>query len=204
MMMERRPELTIIAGPNGAGKSRLCPLYVATPSFDGDKLMLNLRREHPDWPDRWISGTIAFELEKQKAYALTNRTDFAFETNFSSEMVVKMVNEFKDAGFKISLCYFGLLSEDDSVSRVTLRAQTGGHDVADDVIRFNFSEGLSKVRQNMHLFENLTFVDGKSDYGHIVALHIKNGNIHTIEDNPPQWFKEQFEEAFAQLGQGAT
>ena len=24
-LMERRPELTIIAGPNGAGKSRLCP-----------------------------------------------------------------------------------------------------------------------------------------------------------------------------------
>ena len=46
--MERRPELTIIAGPNGAGKSRLCPLYVSTRSFDGDKLMLNLRREHPD------------------------------------------------------------------------------------------------------------------------------------------------------------
>ena len=64
--MERRPELTIIAGPNGAGKSRLCPLYVSTRSFDGDKLMLNLRREHPDWPDRWVSGTVASELEKQK------------------------------------------------------------------------------------------------------------------------------------------
>lgn len=56
--MERRPELTIIAGPNGAGKSRLCPFYVSAKSFDGDKLMLDLRREHPDWPDRWISGTL--------------------------------------------------------------------------------------------------------------------------------------------------
>ena len=42
--MERRPELTIIAGPNGAGKSRLCPFYVSAKSFDGDKLMLDLRR----------------------------------------------------------------------------------------------------------------------------------------------------------------
>ena len=86
--------------------------------------MLNLRREHPDWPDRWISGTVASELEKQKVNALTNRTDFAFETKFSSEMVAKMVNVFKDAGFKVTLCYFGLLSEDESVSRVKLRAQT--------------------------------------------------------------------------------
>lgn len=197
--MERRPELTIIAGPNGAGKSRLCPLYVSTVSFDGDKLMLNLRKEHPDWPDRWVSGTVASELEKQKTKALTEKTDFAFETNFSSEMVVNLVNEFKDAGFKVTLCYFGLLSEDESVSRVTLRVQTGGHDVSDDVIRFNFNEGLAKVRQHLHLFENLTFVDGNSDYGHIVALHISKSNIHRVEDNPPKWFKEQFEEAFSNL-----
>lgn len=197
--MERRPELTIIAGPNGAGKSRLCPLYVSTHSFDGDKLMLNLRRQHPDWPDRWVSGTVASELEKQKAKALENRTDFAFETNFSSDMVVNMVNEFKAEQFKISLCYFGLLSEDESVSRVKLRAQTGGHDVTDEVIRFNFTEGLAKAKQHLHLFENLTFVDGNSDYGHIVALHIAKSRIHKIEDNPPLWFKEQFEQSFNDL-----
>jgi predicted ABC-type ATPase len=60
--MKRRPELTIIAGPNGAGKSRLCPLYVSKASFDGDKLMMALRKEHPEWPDRWVSGTVASEL----------------------------------------------------------------------------------------------------------------------------------------------
>lgn len=197
--MERRPELTIIAGPNGAGKSRLCPLYVSTSSFDGDKLMLNLRREHPDWPDRWLSGTVASELEKQKAKALEERKDFAFETNFSSDMVVSLVNEFKAAQFKISLCYFRLLSEDESVSRVKLRVQTGGHDVTDEVIRFNFNEGLTKIRQHLHLFENLTFVDGNSDYGHIVALHITKSHIHRVEDNPPLWFKDQFEEVFEDL-----
>ena len=45
-----------------------------------------------------------------------------------------------------------------------LRAQTGGHDVTDEVIRINFQEGLRNVRQNLHLFDNLTFVDGSSDY----------------------------------------
>lgn len=88
--MERRPELTIIAGPNGAGKSRLCPFYVSAKSFDGDKQMLDIRREHPDWPDRWVSGTVASQLEKQKAEALEQHKDFAFETNFSSDMVLHM------------------------------------------------------------------------------------------------------------------
>lgn len=98
-MIERRPEFTVIAGPNGAGKSRLCPFYISTPSFDGDKLMLALRRLH------------------------------------------------------------------------------------------------------LHLFENITFVDGNSDYGHIVALHITKGNIHKVEDTPPLWFKEQFADAFDKLAE---
>lgn len=197
--MKGRPEFTVIAGPNGAGKSRLCPFYIHTPSFDGDKLMLTLSKEHPDWPERWITGSVAGELGKQKTRALEDKTDFAFETNFSSELPVKMLHDFKNAGFKTSLCYFGLYSESESVSRVMLRVQTGGHDVSDEVIRFNFKEGLRNVKQNLHLFDNLTFVDGNSDYGHIVALHIEKGDIHEVEDNPPLWFKEQFEKTFANI-----
>lgn len=197
--MERRPELTIIAGSNGAGKSRLCPFYVSTTSFDGDKLMLSLRREHPDWPERWISGTVASMLEKQKNEAIELHKDFAFETNFSSDMPLRMIDEFRNAGFKISLCYFGLYSEDESVSRVIHRVLTGGHEVADDVIHFNFHEGLKNTRQNLNLFDNLTFVDGNSSYGRIVAIHIQKNNTHKIVDNPPLWFKEQFEELFDKL-----
>ena len=197
--MERRPELTIIAGPNGAGKSRLCPFYVSAKSFDGDKLMLDLKREHPEWPERWISGTVASQLEKQKTDAIEQHKDFAFETNFSSEMVLRMIEEFRNAGFKISLCYFGLYNEDESVSRVIHRVQTGGHDVADDIIRFNFNEGLKNAQQHLHLFDNITFVDGNSDYGYIVALHISKNQTHKVVDNPPLWFREQFEQQFASL-----
>lgn len=197
--MERRPEFTIIAGPNGAGKSRLCPFYVSVKSFDGDKLMLDLRREHPDWPDRWVTGTVASQLEKQMTEALEQHKDFAFETNFSSDMVLHMIENFRAAGFKISLCYFGLLNEDESVSRVIHRVQTGGHDVADDVIRFNFHEGLKNTQQHLRLFDNLTFIDGNSDYGHIIALHISKSLTHKVIDNPPLWFKEQFEKQFEEL-----
>ena len=197
--MERRPELTIIAVPNGAGKSRLCPFYVKAKSFDGDKLMLDLRRDHPDWPDHWVSGTVASQLEKLKTEALELHKDFAFETNFSSNMVLRMIEDFRTAGFKISLCYFGLNNEDESVSRVIHRVQTGGHDVADDIIRFNFHEGLKNVQQHLRLFDNITFIDGNSSYGYIVALYIGKSQTHKVIDNPPLWFKEQFEMLFKEL-----
>lgn len=73
------------------------------------------------------------------------------------------------------------------------------YDVADDVIRFNFHEGLKNTQQHLRLFDNITFIDGNSDYGHIVALHINKNQTHKVVDNPPQWFKEQFEELFEQL-----
>ena len=121
--------------------------YIRSTSFNGDKLALQLCKEHPEWPEHWVSGTVASELEKQKKEALTLRKDFAFETNFSSAMVLNMIQEFREANFKVSLYYFGLYSEDESVSRVIHRVQTGGHNVTDEVIRFNFNEGLKNAKQ---------------------------------------------------------
>ena len=177
----------------------MCPFYIRSTSFDGDKLALQLHKEHPDWPEHWVSGTVASELEKQKNEALTLKKDFAFETNFSSVMVLNMIQEFREANFKVSLYYFGLYSEDESVSRVIHRVQTGGHNVTDEVIRFNFNEGLKNAKQHLHLFENLTFIDGSSDFEKIVALHVSKNHVHEVAENPPLWFREQFEEAFGRL-----
>ena len=165
--MEIRPEFTVIAGANGAGKSRLSPYYLHCKSFDGDLLALNLRKEHPDWIERWISGTVASELQKQKDEAIAQHKDFAFETNFSNDLILNMIGEFKEAGYKISLLYFGLGSLEESTTRVMQRKLFGGHDVANEIIEYNFYEGIKRVQENLHLFDNITFVDGNSNYGEI-------------------------------------
>ncbi len=85
--MEARPEFTVIAGPNGAGKSRLSPCYIHCKSFDGDLFALNLRKEHPEWEERCIGGTVAGELQKQKENSISLHKDFAFETNFSNDLI---------------------------------------------------------------------------------------------------------------------
>ena len=85
------------------------------------------------------------------------------------------------------------------MSRVIHRVQTGGHDVADDVIRFNFHEGLMNTQQHLNLFDNITFIDGNSEYGQIIALHISKSHPHKVVDTPPLWFREQFEELFVAL-----
>ena len=197
--MKPRPEFTVIAGPNGAGKSRLCPYYIHCKSFDGDLLALNLRKEHPEWEERWIGGTVASTLQKQKNEAIALQKDFAFETNFSNDLILNMIHEFKEAGYKITLFYFGLPSLDDSTYRVMQRKMFGGHDVADEIIEYNFHEGIKRVQQNLDLFDNITFVDGNSNFGEIVAIYIKKSAKHEITNHSYGWFKEYFEEAFNKL-----
>lgn len=161
----------MIAGANGAGKSRLSPFYVHCKSFDGDLLALKLRKEHPDWIERWISGTVASELQKQKTEAIAQHKDFAFETNFSNDMILNMSEEFKEAGYKISLLYFGLGSLEESTTRVMQRKLFGGHDVANEVIEYNFYEGIKRVQQNLHLFDN-------------ICRYSKNRNLNIIPTKP--------------------
>ena len=197
--MKPRLEFTVIAGPNGAGKSRLCPYYIHCKSFDGDLLALNLRKEHPEWEERWIGGTVASTLQKQKDEAIASLKDFAFETNFSNDLILNMIHDFKEAGYKITLFYFGLPTLDDSTYRVMQRKMFGGHDVANEIIEYNFYEGIKRMQQNLHLFDNITFVDGNSNFGKIIALYIKKSAKHEITNHSCSWFNEFFEEAFNKL-----
>lgn len=197
--MKPRPEFTVIAGPNGGGKSRLCPYYIHCKSFDGDLLALNLRKEHPEWEERWIDGTVASTLQKQKDEAIASQKDFVFETNFSNDLILNMIDEFKNAGYKITLFYFGLPSLDDSTYRVMQRKLMEGHDVANKIIEYNFYEGIKRMQQNLHLFDNITFVDGNSNFGKIIALYIKKSAKHEITNHSCSWFNEFFEEAFNKL-----
>ena len=197
--MERRPEFTVIAGPNGASKSRLGVFYSNTQAFDGDKLAMTLRQEHPDWIDRWIDGTVISILMNEKDTAISQKKSYAFETNFSSDLPINLIHDFKNASYKICLIFFGLSSKEDSLARVMQRQVMGGHNVAQEVIEYNFTEGIKRVRASLHLFENVLFVDGTSDFGDIVAIHIAKSGKHQITDHPAPWFDKYFKDVFEAL-----
>lgn len=136
---------------------------------------------------------------KEKEEAISQNKNFAFETNFSTDLPVNLVQDFKDAGYKISLIFFGLSSKEDSLSRVIQRYTMGGHNVNQDVIEYNFTEGIKRVRASLPLFENILFIDGTSDFGDIVAIHIEKSGKHQITDHPAEWFDKYFKEAFDAL-----
>ena len=197
--MSGRPEFILVAGPNGAGKSRLGPFYSKVKAFDGDKLALELRKNHPEWNSNWIDGSVITELMKQKDDAIKAHKDFAFETNFSSHLPITMANEFKRENYKLVFIYFGLSSIDESVARVNQMFVTVGHNITYETIKFNFVEGVRQTQENLCLFDNILFVDGLTDFGDIVALHIGSSGKHVITDHYCQWFDKYFKESFESL-----
>lgn len=116
--------------------------------------------------------------------------------------MMHFTHRIKDADYKISLIFFDLSSKEDSLSRVIQRYTMGGHNVNQDVIEYNFTKGIKRVRASLPLFENILFIDGASDFGDIVAIHIEKSGKHQITDHPAEWFDKYFKDAFDALIDG--
>lgn len=58
---------------------------------------------------------------------------------------------------------------------------------------------MARVKSSLHLFDNISFVDGTTDYGEIVALYIKGSGIHKVADTVPIWFEKYFADSFSKL-----
>ncbi len=105
----------------------------------------------------------------------------------------------RNAGYKISLFYFGLATIDDCIYRVMQRKQSGGHDVTNGIIGQNFTVGIEMMQRSLHLFDNITFIDGNSDFGEIVAIYIKRSGKHEVTDHRFEWFDKYFAKPFDKL-----
>lgn len=90
--------------------------------------------------------------------------------------------------------YFGIETIAECCMRVDQRKLYGRHNVEQSIIEYNFHEGIKRVQQNLHLFDNITFIDGNSNYGEAVAIYIKdqpnmklpitmsNGSISSLQE----------------------
>lgn len=196
--MERRPEFTIIAGPNGASKSRLGIFYSNVQAFDGDRLAMTLKKEHPDWVSRWIDGTVISTLMKETDNAIENKLNYAFETNFSSNLATHLIQNSKMQDTNQPHLFWTFFQRGLPFTRHAApshgRAQRkSGGDRIQLYRRYQACTCLAcSLREH-------SFVDGTSDFGDIIAIHIPKSGKHMITDHPQIWFEKFFKDAFDKL-----
>lgn len=191
--MSTMPRFFIVAGPNGAGKSTHGQAFIppGVSVFNGDLVFAELCTQHPDIAPERLKGGVAVALERAKDQALEQRKDFAFETNFSSRLVVDLIRLFRFHGYSIELLYFGLPDLDTSVSRVSTRTALGGHDIPIETIRFNLFEGIKLVNENLRFFDRASFISTSTN-PQIIAHYNGLGKKFTIVNREVEWFNNHF------------
>lgn len=138
--------LYIIAGCNGAGKTTAS--FTILPEILDCKEFVNA--------DEIAKGLSPFQPEKvaieagrimlQRINELLNTVEnFAFETTLATKSYRSKIIAAKEKGYNISLVYFWLQNVELAIERVKSRVLEGGHDIAGDIIKRRYINGIKNL-----------------------------------------------------------
>ena len=139
------PEAIVIAGANGAGKTtfarELLPaLYPEVDFLNVDEV----QAEETIFAHPVAAGR---EVLRRLGEAEQRRESFAVETTLSSTMYARRMRSWKAWGYRLTLHFIELPSEDFAVRRVEMRVAAGGHSVPEADIRRRFHRGMALFEQ---------------------------------------------------------
>ncbi len=178
----------VVAGCNGSGKSTFSTLLASsefTP-FDYDFYLLKFYKNlfDSDFRETMAHNMANEELEMQINAAVSNTSNFCYETNFNSTPLY-WPEHFRRNGYELNMIYLCLSSLEEANRRVDIRVQNGGHFVSKDEITKRYYDGFSNINayfrffDNIHLFDSSTYLKQPE---HLVS--IQNGQITRVTDFP--------------------
>ena len=178
----------MIAGPNGAGKSTLAIRFgidSRLPVINPDVIAKEMNPENPE-ASALQAGKEA--IRRQRGY-LANSQSFAVETTMSGKRELDLLRSAKDAGYKVNLVYCGVADPKDSLSRVSLRATMGGHNVPPaDIIR-RYERSMENLPEALKIADR-TFVLDNSGAKHKLTMTMEHGVARFMTKDQPEWFKK--------------
>jgi predicted ABC-type ATPase len=158
----QRPRCIIIAGPNGAGKTTFAKEFllreVSIVRFvNADLIAGGLSPLKPELAARQAGRLVLKELSR-----LTNsRQNFAFESTLSGRTYLRLIAQWRKAGYRIEIVFLSLPSVQLALQRIAARVQQGGHHVprADVLRRFkrswnNFLESYKPLAHTWSVYDN--------------------------------------------------
>lgn len=160
-----RPILYVLAGVNGAGKS----------SIGGTSLR---RRTGMDWfnPDTFTrqlieatgapladaNATAWQEGVRLLENAMTNGTDYAFETTLGGNTIAAKLRQ-ANRTHDVLMWYSGLDSPEHHIARVNLRVSRGGHAIPEAKIRERYASSIANLIALMPHLAQLQVYDNSAD-----------------------------------------
>ena len=165
------PDLFIIAGPNGAGKStyvkRFLPEEMRCREFvNADLIAAGLS---PFAPQK-VSFQAGRIMLRRLRELFAQRDSFSFETTLTGYGYLPLLEEMKDAGYRIRLDYLWIPDLGITRARVRQRVRKGGHDIPDEVQVRRFGKGLKLLLEHYRpLVHDWRIYDNTGENPHLVV-----------------------------------
>lgn len=151
----RKPIVFVFAGPNGSGKTtvaRALKTFGTYINADDMKMKYNL------------TDLEAAQQAESLRHALVDKgADFSFETVFSTERHLQLLQKAKERGYEIQCIYVLTCNEDINVARVRARFASGGHDVPEDKIRARYHRALALLPRLINICDKILVYDNSNE-----------------------------------------
>ena len=123
----------------------------------------------------------AIEIDAQLAARIEQRVDVLVETVLSSDKYLDDVERALALGYQVGMIYIGLASPADSLRRVALRHERGGHDVPRDRVVSRWSRSIAILGRMVDKVDRLFVFDNTRPEGpRLIALKVA-GHVTLLE-----------------------
>lgn len=137
------PRMYIISGCNGSGKTTtsysLLPELLECRNFvNSDEFAKSLSPFNPAAASVRASRYMLMKV----SYLLERNETFSIETTLATRALVGLVTRAQKAGYTVTILYLWLRSPQMAIDRVRRRVASGGHNIADEVVKRRYYMGL--------------------------------------------------------------
>ncbi|MDB5122380.1 MAG: putative ABC-type ATPase [Mucilaginibacter sp.] len=129
---------------------------------------------------------------------LAERKRFSFETVFSHESKLEIMQQARDAGYKVYLYFVCTESPKINVFRVEARTKKGGHNVPEDKIVTRYYRALELLHDAAQLAYQAYFFDNSDDeadfrlFAHFKVTAGQKAWDDIVQEEVPAWFKKYY------------
>jgi predicted ABC-type ATPase len=161
----KKPFCIVIAGPNGAGKTTFAREFLSKEAniihfVNPDLIASGLSPLRPE-----LAALAAGRLFLRELHRLVkSRVDFAFESTLSGLTYIRLLKQWKAAGWRVEMVYLQISSPRLALRRIAARVRQGGHNVPrSDVLR-RFSRSWINFQKHYRLLaDEWTVYDNSGD-----------------------------------------
>ena len=171
--MRKNPTIWIVAGPNGVGKTTYAFRHIR--AVAGSVRFINLheiaRGLSPIDPEAERLEAARIALDRFDAYLRANGGggDFSIETTLSGLTYLRRLRAAKQAGWRVHLLYFAVVTPEAALARIARRVSEGGHAVPEVDARRRFARSIANLPRYVALADMWRVFDNNGGQPKVAA-----------------------------------